>query len=177
MRNLDWLQPLTSLFSSTTIPRIRRNHGLEHATVTVVSEKLRNLRLSGRATASGFYIYGKIDTEDLTAAVHEALHRLKSGEARLAVHPNCGTNLVTKGLAAGLAAYWVLSSANSTQSKRQRLPQVTLASTLAVLAGQPLGGFLQKHVTTSADMGSLRVVDIQRNEQGRFVKHFVSTEE
>lgn len=175
MRNLDWLRPLTSLISSTTIQRIRRNHGLEHATVTVVTEKFRNLRLSGRATASGFYIYGQIETEDLTAAVHEALQRLKSGEARLAVHPNCGTNLVTKGLAAGLAAYWALSSARSAQSMRRRLPQVMLASTLAVLAGQPLGGFLQEHVTTSAEMGNLRVVDIERSEQGRFVKHFVST--
>jgi hypothetical protein len=177
MPNLDWLQPLTSLFSATTVNRIRRNHGLEHATVTVVSEKFRNLRLSGRATGSGFYIYGKIDTEDLTAAVHEALQRLKSGEARLAVHPNCGTNLVTKGLVAGLAAYWALSRAHSPQNMRRRLPQVMLASTLAVLAGQPLGGFLQEHVTTSADMGSLRVVDIERSEQGRFVKHFVSTAE
>ena len=177
MRNLDWLQPLASMFSSDAIHRIRRNHGLEHATVTVLSEKFKDLRLSGRATAKGFFVYGKVNTEDLTAAVHEALQRLKNGEARLAVHPNCGTNLVTKGLVAGLAAYWALSSANSAQSMRRRLPQVMLASTAAVIAGQPLGGFLQKHVTTSAEMGSLRVIDVQRSEQGRFVKHFISTTE
>ena len=175
MPNLDFLQPLISLLPTAVIDRIRRNHGLEHATITVLSERFKDLRLSGRATTEGFYVYGNVNTEDLTQAAHEALQRLNSGEARLAVHPNCGTSLVAKGLAAGLAAYFILAGANSPQSMRRRLPQATLASTLAVIAGQPLGRFLQERVTTSAQMRNLSVVDNQRSERRGFVTHFVKT--
>jgi hypothetical protein len=174
MKNFSWLEPLTSWLPSAA-GRTRRNHGLEHATVTVISEKHKGIRLSGRATAHGFYIYGQVKTEDLTEAVREALQRLKNGEARLAVHPNCGTSFVAKGLASAFAAYWGFGRANTLQSMRRRLPQVILLSTLGVIAGQPLGRFLQEKVTTSADMRNLQVVDIQRTERGRFVKHFVST--
>ena len=30
---------------------------------------------------------------EVRAATHEALQRLQAGEAELAIHPNCGTNL------------------------------------------------------------------------------------
>jgi hypothetical protein len=176
MQNFRWLKPLTSRLSSV-VDRTRRNHGLEHATIAIISEKIKGLKLSGRATANGFYVYGKVNTEELAAAGREALHRLKNGEPELAVHPNCGTNLVAKGIFAGLTAYWVLSGANSPQSMRRRLPRVTLLSTLAILAGQPFGRFLQEHVTTSADMRNLQIIDIQRTERGRFVQHYVKTAE
>ena len=49
---------------STVIDRIRQNHGLEHATVTILLQKLgMSVRLAGRSTASGFYLYCNLPTD------------------------------------------------------------------------------------------------------------------
>src|SRR5512143_1398941 len=86
------------------VDRTRRNHGLEHATITVLSQRIRGISLVGRSTPNGFHLYGEVSTEQVRDAVEEALRRMKAGEVGLAVHPNCGTNFVTAGIAAGLAA-------------------------------------------------------------------------
>src|ERR1700757_1604186 len=73
--------------------RIRQNHALEHATITVLSGYVPNLRISARSSSSGFIIFGDVDLGILRRALDEALARLQAGEAELAIHPNCGTNL------------------------------------------------------------------------------------
>src|SRR6266849_3945293 len=85
---------------------IRRNHGIEHATVHVLTESEPNISLVGRADADGFNIYGDVPIEALEVACKEALGRMKNGEGELAVHPRCGTQLVVAGMLTGLAA-WV----------------------------------------------------------------------
>ena len=39
---------------SEALDRTRRNHGLEHATVTLLSRQDPKLKLAGRSTAAGF---------------------------------------------------------------------------------------------------------------------------
>ncbi|MBK9096141.1 MAG: hypothetical protein IPM84_25965 [Anaerolineae bacterium] len=85
-------------------------------------------------------------------AAKEALRRLQAGDAHMAVHPNCGTNFVTSGMLAGLAAWAV--TVLSTQGERKRsaweaLPTAFTAATLALFVAQPLGHTLQEFVTTS----------------------------
>ena len=167
---------LKAIFARTPIDRARRNHGLEHATVTVLTEKIKGLRLSGRATSRGFFIYGNVDTDELRNAAQEALQRMRNGEAHLAIHPNCGTSLVAKGMAAALAAYVGFIGASTLMGRWRRLPQVTLLSTLAVVAGHPIGMFLQEHITTSAEVRDMRIAGIQRIESNNSVRHFVRTE-
>ena len=82
-----------SVLNMPVVARVRRNHALEHATIHVLSQHDRTLRLVGRSSPSGFHIYGQVDTQVLASAVSEALVRLQSGEVELAVHPRCGTNL------------------------------------------------------------------------------------
>src|SRR5690242_3307399 len=94
-----------NLLNFGPIDRTRRNHGLEHATITILSQRQRGVSLVGRSTPNGFHLYGNVSTEALRDSVDEALRRMKAGEVGLAVHPNCGTNFVTAGIAAGLAAY------------------------------------------------------------------------
>jgi hypothetical protein len=157
------------------VDRTRRNHGLEHATVTVLTQKHPGLRLAGRSTPFGFYIYGRVETEALRAAVAEALGRLKAGELHLAVHPNCGTNLIAKGLAAGLTSYFSFLGANTTTSRLRRLPRVAVLSGLALMLAQPLGLALQRHLTTSAEIRDMRIVSLKRSDRGGLVTHFVTT--
>ncbi len=157
------------------VDRTRRNHGLEHATITVLSQRIRGISLVGRSTPNGFHLYGEVSTEQVRDAVEEALRRMKAGEVGLAVHPNCGTNFVTAGIAAGLAAYVGFLGANSAVSRRDRLPLVALLSTAALIFAQPLGLEVQRRVTTSGDMRDMRVSRIERRQNGRVVAHFVAT--
>jgi hypothetical protein len=163
-------------FGSKLVERTRRNHGLEHATVTVLSQKQRGIKLAGRSTPAGFFIYGRVDTEALRQAVDEALARLKAGEIELAVHPNCGTNLIAKGIAAGLTSYFGFLGANTARSRFGRLPRVAALSSIALMLAQPLGLSLQRHITTSGEMGDLRVTGIRRADRGGIVTHFITTE-
>ena len=156
------------------IDRTRRNHGLEHATVTILTQKRPGLRLAGRSTPFGFYIYGRIETNELRAAVDEGLRRLKGGELHLAVHPNCGTNLIAKGLAAGLTSYFSFMGANTLGSRLKRLPRVAVLSGVALMLAQPVGLALQKHLTTSAEVRDMRIVSIKHSDKG-MVTHFVTT--
>jgi hypothetical protein len=161
-------------FGARMINRTRRNHGLEHATVTVLTNRHPGLQLAGRSTPSGFYIYGDLESEELRSGVEEALRRLKAGELDLAVHPNCGTNLIAKGLAAGLTSYFSFLGANTFRSRMLRLPRVAVLSGIALMLAQPAGLALQKHLTTSAEVRDMRIVSLKRSDQGT-VTHFVTT--
>jgi hypothetical protein len=51
---------------------VRRNHGIEHATVHILTSRDPNLQVIGRADTTGFNIYGEVATNELEAAAHEA---------------------------------------------------------------------------------------------------------
>ena len=143
------------------IRRTRRNHGLEHATITVLTP--RGYRLSGRSDDSGFVLLGEVPTEAVEQAAAEALRRMKNGEHQLAVHPNCGTNLVTTGFLATLVA--LVGMGGSTRKDAvNRFPYVSTAMMGVILFGPLLGMNLQRHFTTEGDPGDLEIVNITRRE-------------
>ena len=143
------------------IRRTRRNHGLEHATITVLTPK--GYRLSGRSDDGGFVLLGEVPTEAVEKAAAEALGRMKGGEHQLAVHPNCGTNLVTTGFLATLVAF-VGMGGSSRKDAMNRFPYVSTAMMGVILFGPLLGMNLQKHFTTEGDPGDLEIVDVIRRE-------------
>jgi hypothetical protein len=102
----------------------------------------------------GFYIYGAVTAPQLRAAIEEARARIARGERHLAVHPHCGTNIVTAGLLVGLTSFLSMLPGDQ-RDRRARLPLVLLLSTLALLIAQPLGLIVQQHVTTEANVDSL----------------------
>ena len=165
-----------NLLDGGLIRRIRQHHAIEHATITLLMARNRGLSLvGGRSDHRGFYIVGAVDTDRLAAAADEALRRLQRGEAELAIHPNCGTNLVTTGAMTGLAAL----GASAISRRRQagladRVAAAVLAATAAALASKPLGLRLQRHVTTLADVAGLHIESITRRQLGRMVIHFVA---
>lgn len=155
------------------IDRVRRNHALEHATIHVLSEKQHSLKVVGRSSFNGYYLYGDLETEAVAEAAQEALERLQAGERELAVHPQCGTNLVASSSLAGLATFAVLGS--SKKRRLELLPTALIASMGALLLAQPLGPLLQARVTTLAELDDLSIKDIRRDERGNLVTHFIKT--
>lgn len=153
---------------------VRRNHALEHATIAVLLRKLsQDVRMVGRATGDGYFLYADVPTELLEQATHEALARMKQGEGHLAVSPFCGTNLAVAGALAGVASMATMAATRG--GSREKAPNVILASMLAVLAAQPLGRVVQRYLTTSPDMDDTEIVGIRAGGRGGARFHKVQT--
>ncbi|MBC8448020.1 MAG: hypothetical protein H8D78_09735 [Chloroflexi bacterium] len=153
------------------IERVPQNHAVEHATMHLLSQRYPSLRLAGRTTASGFLLYGQVATEAIAETVMEALDRLRGGEDELAVHPNCGTNIVVGGMLAGLAAW--LATSGRRRSLWEQVPTALLAATAALLIAQPLGLLVQERVTTSPAVGDLRLRQVISGQWGKTMAHRV----
>ena len=140
-----------TILDMPVLSRIRRNHGLEHATINILSERFPYRRLAGYSFPGGFFILGDIPTADLREAVIQALVRMNNGERHLAIHEHCGTNYVASGFVAGLLAWLGMAGAKSKRDKVERLPLVIALATFGFIASQPLGPVLQQRITTSGD--------------------------
>lgn len=165
------------LIDHPLITRIRRNHGLEHATVHILARRNPNLSLVGRSDWNGFTLYGPVDTAEVRQAAHEALQRLRQGEANLAIHPRCGTVLATTGILTALAAF-VAISLDSGSHKRFRwssIPAAVLAATAAAIFAHPFGMLLQERYTTSGQPGSLEIRNVSLKPASNFIAHRVDT--
>lgn len=168
---------LDTILNLTPISLIRRNHGLEHATMHVLSQRLPQISMAGHSTISGFRLIGNIPIETVADAVKEAQRRLNAGEHRLAVHPFCGTNYVTSGALAGLAsASAMLGGRKGHKDLPERLTMAVTLSVLALVLSQPLALWLQREITTTGELGGLHVVEIRRSENGPLVVHHIRTQ-
>lgn len=153
---------LDSFLNQGALSLIRRNHGLEHATLHILAKRIKPRPLAGHSDAGGFWIIGEVETETLRSAAAEALYRMQHGEHNLAVHPNCGTNFVTSGTLAGLAgAAAMLGAGPRLRDKAERLSLAALLATLALIVSQPLGMYLQANFTTSGEPGGLQIASIE----------------
>jgi len=154
------------------INSIRRNHALEHATIAVMMTRQGPMRVVGRASADGFYIYGDVSTEHLREFADEALGRLQKGESHLAVSPLCGTNLLVAGVIAGVGSYL---AAGTGKKRWDGLSNALLAAIVGVIASQPIGRLVQKHYTTSPDLEGVRIVSVERMDRRLANLHKVRT--
>jgi hypothetical protein len=152
---------------------VRRNHALEHATITVMLRKIgHDVRMVGRASGDGYYLYADVPTSLLEESTNEALARLKKGEGHLAVTPLCGTNIAVAG--ALTAAATLLALGNGT-NRAEKLPNAMIASMLAVVVAQPVGRLVQKYLTTSPDLSDTEIVGIKQGGRGGTKFHKVMT--
>ncbi len=155
-RLAQYAQPL---LLNPYILRVRRNHGLEHATIHILNR--RRYRLSGRSSDGGFLLLGEVPTEQVESAVAEALQRLQAGEHKLAVHPNCGTNLVTTAFLA-TALSWLGFAGRGRLKAWERFPLMLSLMMAVLLFSTPLGMSLQRHFTTEGDPGAMQLVSVTR---------------
>lgn len=169
----DFIQ---SNINPNTFSRIRRNHGLEHATLHILAERNPKLSLAGHSNASGFWLLGDVSTEEVNSAAHEALKRMREGEHNLAVHPNCGTNFVAAGTVSGLlGALAMFGVGRKVKDKLERLPLAATFATVGLILAQPLGLLLQEKVTTSGYPEDLEIVEVIPSHRGRITAHRVIT--
>ncbi len=166
-----------SFLDSPLITRIRRNHGLEHATIHILSQRNGNLSLVGYSDWNGFSLYGPVDTSEVRHAANEALHRLRRGESNLAVHPRCGTVLATTGLLTALAAFFAISlgGSSSRRFRWESVPAAILAATGAAILAQPLGLMVQERYTVSGSPGNLEIKSISVKSDAGVVTHRINT--
>jgi hypothetical protein len=153
------------------VQAVRQNHALEHATMHVLSRRQPYQRLAGRSTPGGFMIYGNLDTQEVASAAAEALIRLQQGEAYLAVHPRCGTNLAVTAVFAGTAAFG--ATLGRPRSRFERLPLALAGATLAALVAQPVAHTIQEQITTDPHVEGLYIAEVVRQERGRLIAHKV----
>lgn len=137
---------------------VRRNHALEHATITLMLARQGPMRVIGRASTDGFYVYANVPSDRLEEFAQEALGRLQRGEASLAVSPLCGTNIAVAGVLAGSMSFLALAGR---RSFFDGLSRAVIASIVAIVASQPLGRLIQKNYTTSADLAGIRIVAVE----------------
>ena len=158
-------------FILSAIDHIRQNHSVEHATIHLLSRRYPDLRFLGRSIPNGFILFGDIGTEAVAETVMEALDRLQDGEAELALHPNCGSNIVVGGVLAGLAA-WVATRGRR-RSPWDQIPAALLAATAALVVAQPLGPLFQERVTTTPYLQGVRFRQVVSGRLGNAMSHRV----
>jgi hypothetical protein len=161
---------------SSFILRTRRNHGLEHATLNLLGVSHPGQPFAGHSDSGGFWILGDISTEEITKTALDALNRLRAGQRDLAVHRNCGTNLLISGFAAGLAgAAGLIGVGKRPRDKIERIPIITALSVLALTLSRPLGPIVQEKLTTSGDPGSLEIDAVTKHILNGTPAHRIKT--
>jgi hypothetical protein len=162
---------MTSIIDST-----RKNHALEHATMTILAERYKGVRMMGHSSPAGFILMADLPTEIVTEAVLEAKRRLENGEPNLAVHPNCGTNMAVSSLAGSAAAFGVLGLLSKKgQNAWWHYLIATLVAVPAFLLAKPLGPKLQKNVTTDPETQDMAVQMVTSQKTANSFVHFIRT--
>lgn len=151
------------------IRRTRQHHAIEHATIHLLAARFPNQRFSGLSDPVGFSIYGEVDEYALRRAVGDALLRLQAGEARLAIHPNCGTNLAVTALLTTASA---LLAAGVGRRTIDRIPLTFMLALPALVVSRPLGMRMQQY-TTLADVSDRWVADVYPVGRGPLRAHRV----
>lgn len=159
MQDADLLRLFNFVPGLQELLMLRQVHALEHATVWVLSSRVKqrqfaimgsasdNELLGGMSTDRGFYLYGQVGTTALHHAVQVALRRLTAGEWYLAVHPRCGTNvsvglLLTAGFALGAAALLP-------RGPIEQFVGLGIAAATAAHLTPDLGSLAQQYITTA----------------------------
>ena len=144
----------------------RRNHALEHASLHVLARKYKDQNMGGHSNPTGFFLFGDMSLEDIRNAINEAMTRLRAGESGLAIHPGCGTNLAASTLVPAAFAWAPFQGARSLRWRLLLIPVALMFAIFGYLLSKPLGPWLQRNVTTEADLGDMQVMDIVTVRQG-----------
>ena len=125
----------------------------------MLARKYADKNLAGHSNPTGFFLFVDMITEDIRTAVNEAMARLRAGESELAIHPGCGTNLATSMV---LPMTFASVPFQGTRSNRRLLllPIALMFAVFGYALSKPLGPWLQRNVTTEADLGNLQVQEI-----------------
>jgi len=144
----------------------RRNHALEHASLLILARKYKDQNMAGHSNPTGFFLFGDMSLEDIRNAINEAMTRLHAGESGLAIHPGCGTNLAASTLVPAAFAWAPFQGARSLRWRLLLIPVAFMFAIFGYLLSKPLGPWLQRNITTEADLGDMKVMDIVTVRKG-----------
>ena len=162
----------------TAVSHTRKNHALEHATITLLSKALPGRRFSGLSLPTGYWILGLAELDDVRKAAEAGLARLAIGESRLAVHPNCGTNIAVTALlaaAASMASLRLNMDDDGNISDSDTFACLVKGGLVGAFAGRPLGPKAQKYVTTDANVHGLSITGITCHLLRNFTAVYIET--
>lgn len=142
--------------------RTRQHHAIEHAALHLLARRAPGRRLLGLSDPLGFTIFGRLEQAQVQKAVSDAMLRLQAGENKLAIHPNCGTNLAVSGFAAASAAALARVGA---RGPAQQFLRTALFILPALVLAQPLGLRLQEY-TTCAEIADRWMVGVRTLHAG-----------
>lgn len=143
----------------------RRNHALEHATLHMLA-RTHKVSMAGHSNPTGFFLFGELPTEEVRAGLNEAYSRLRSGESGLAIHPGCGTNLAATALLPATMAWMPISGVRSNRWRLLLLPVALAFGILGFFLSRPLGTWLQRNITTEANLGNMQIIDVTLVRKG-----------
>lgn len=161
------------MYKIATNKKLRKNHSIEHATVNILERQYGYRNLAGYAEENGFYIMGVQYPDQVFEAAKLGLSALKSGRSDLAIHKRCGTSITAANLISSIL-FLVLLFVTRTFS----IFNMIVALIFANLAGPWLGTYLQKYLTTYAEVGEVEISGVRwaENQQwGRAAKIFIET--
>jgi hypothetical protein len=129
----------------TTIRRTRQHHAIEHATLTILAQRFPGRRMLGYSDPLGITLLADIPEEAVRRALSDAMLRLQAGEAHLAIHPNCGTNLLATAILVTLAA--MLGGASQRKGGLNHFTRALIFVLPTLVIGPSLGLRLQRYTT------------------------------
>ncbi len=144
----------------------RRNHALDHATLKILARKYNDQNLAGHSDPTGFFLLGDVAIDDIRSALNEAMRRLHAGESELAIHPGCGTNLAASMILPMTFAWVPFQGTRSRRRQFLSIPAALMFAALGYLLSKPLGPWLQRNITTEADLGDMQVMEITPVRKG-----------
>ncbi|HOJ02352.1 MAG TPA: DUF6391 domain-containing protein [Anaerolineaceae bacterium] len=168
---------MENILEMNPVWKVRSNHALEHATLHVLSTKVTRARVSGISDAGGFWLLGDIPTNLVMESAREALQRMQAGETGLAMHENCGSNLVPSIVVSGGLAWLAMTgTGDSLRKKARRIPLAVLMALLGFEVAKPVGPVLQSKMTSTDHFDGMLVREVLCYKTYVFVIHRVTTE-
>ena len=135
----------------------RQHHAWEHATLHVLGGRGQVRQVSGLSDPSGFTLFGEMAVDDVSQAVADAQAAINEGQRGLAIHPDCGTNLVVQALLSVLVMQFLGRGGRG--FSMARFTAGLLSMTALSMAAKVLGPRLQT-VTTLADLRDRQVTEV-----------------
>ena len=146
---------LTDLLAA--VRSTRQNHAWEHATLHVLGGRRQVRQASGLSDPSGFTLFGEMSIEDVDQAVADAQAAIDDGHRGLAIHPDCGTNLVVQAVLSVLVMQFLGRTGRG--FSMVRFVASLLSMTALSVAAKVLGPRLQT-LTTLADLRDREATEV-----------------
>ena len=153
------------------IRRIRRNHALEHATVSRLLERGTSPPVGGYSLPGGFIIWSKASPGVVADAAEEAFQLLEDGHTDLAVSAYCGTNFVVAAILGGAAAFLAGRGRGLWPLIRGTATGLLVANILS----KPVGTFLQRRLTVEPELGGTEIRSFRVLMRSRVSVIWIST--